>query len=354
MRVLLFSLEYPPYQGGVANYYENLIKHWPNPAEIFVLHNNDHKLISRSLPFLKWLPAFFTLRQTIKKLKIEHILVGQILPLGIVAWLLNRMTGIKYSVIIHGMDFAYALKVGRKKMITGKILNQAEKIICSNSYTAGLVSNFLGQESNSKIITINPGIDNRSIGNQQTADKLRDQYKLNNKLVLLSVGRLVKRKGFDLVDATLPEILKTIPDLVYVIIGNEAELKNSQFKNALVINQASNEERNAWYELCDIFIMPSREINGDFEGFGIVYLEANLAGKPVIAGRSGGVADAVIDNLNGLLINPEDPNEISQAIIKLAENPELRKKLGERGKERVLNEFNWQKQIEKIYNSVHA
>ncbi|MBU4015184.1 glycosyltransferase family 4 protein [Patescibacteria group bacterium] len=113
-----------------------------------------------------------------------------------------------------------------------------------------------------------------------------------------------------------------------------------------------DESRNAWYKICDIFIMPARNIKGDFEGFGIVYLEANLAGKPVIAGNSGGARDAVENGVNGLLVNPEDINEISNAIIKLAQDENLRKKLGEQGRERSIREFSWEKQAEKIYNCV--
>ena len=119
-----------------------------------------------------------------------------------------------------------------------------------------------------------------------------------------------------------------------------------------MLNQVRDEERNNWYDLCDMFIMPARNINGDYEGFGMVYLEANLAGKPVVAGRSGGVGDAVVDGLNGLLVDPENTGEISRAIVKLARDPELRQKLGRQGRERALNDFNWQKQAKKIYKNL--
>jgi len=98
--------------------------------------------------------------------------------------------------------------------------------------------------------------------------------------------------------------------------------------------------------------MPSRNIDGDFEGFGIVYLEANLLGKPVIAGDSGGVKDAVINGYNGILVNPEDNKEIKNAILKLSKDEKFREKLGEQGKERVINEFSWEKRTEKIYQII--
>lgn len=122
--------------------------------------------------------------------------------------------------------------------------------------------------------------------------------------------------------------------------------------HAIIIEDASDEERNAWYDLCDIFIMPARQIEGDVEGFGIVYLEAGLHGKPVIAGDSGGVRDAVVDNLNGLLVNPESGSEIAAAIVKLARDEALRKRLGEQGRERALKNFDWKKQVERIYKII--
>ncbi|MBI4779135.1 glycosyltransferase family 4 protein [Candidatus Falkowbacteria bacterium] len=315
MRILLFTLEYPPFYGGVANYYGNLIKNWPKPNDISALNNNGGDLINDKLPFLKWLPAYFSLRKKIKQEKIEHILVGQILPLGTVALICAKLCKIKYSAVLHGLDLSSALKRPRKKWLAGKILKKADKIICVNGYVAELARNSF-PDIKQKIIIVNPGIENSTTRTGRLANQIRDirdKYNLENKLILLSVGRFVKRKGFDKVIECLPEALKQAPNLIYVIIGQGEEIDNFKFriknlgleKNIIIITGAANEEKNAWYNLCDIFIMPSRNINGDFEGFGIVYLEANLAGKPVIAGKSGGVGDAVLDGLHGLLVNSE-------------------------------------------------
>ena len=96
--------------------------------------------------------------------------------------------------------------------------------------------------------------------------------------------------------------------------------------------------------------MAARNINGDFEGFGIVYLEANMHKLPVVAGASGGVNDAVLDGVNGLLVDPVNTCEIKNAIIKLAQNKNLRQRLGNQGYERAIKEFKWEKQILMFYN----
>jgi len=123
--------------------------------------------------------------------------------------------------------------------------------------------------------------------------------------------------------------------------------------NVIFLGEVADKEKWAWLSLCDIFIMPARNIDGDFEGFGIVYLEANLAGKPVIAGDSGGTKDAVQGAYSGILVDPENISRIAGAVIGLAQDAKLIIKLGEQGRERAINEFNWEKQIDKIYNVIH-
>jgi len=114
-------------------------------------------------------------------------------------------------------------------------------------------------------------------------------------------------------------------------------------EHVIFLTNVDKQIKQAWYELCDCFIMPSRVIEGDYEGFGIVYLEANLAGKPVIAGKGGGVQDVVKDGLNGLMIDPESIAIIGDSIIKLAVNQNLREKLGEMGQKFVIENFDWKK-----------
>lgn len=349
MKTLLFTLEYPPFHGGVANYYGSLAKYWPE--ELFVLHNNENKLIGKNYCCFKWLPSIFELKKTVKEKRIDHVLIGQILPLGTAACILSFFIKFKYSVILHGMDFTFAVKNPWKKFLAKFILKKADKIICSNSYVAKLAKNY-----NKNIYVVNPGVENCEL--RLPIDELKNKYNLTNKIILLSVGRSVKRKGFDKVIEALPEVLKSVPNLVYVIVGTGEELKNWKLKignlglnnHVLLIEKADDEERNSWYRACDIFIMPSREINGDFEGFGIVYLEANLAGKPVIAGDSGGVRDAVEENVNGLLVNPESVPEIAQVIVKLSSDKELGDRLGEQGRERAINNFHWEAKAKEFYN----
>jgi len=350
MRTLLITTDYLPNSGGVANYYSNLIKHWPTPEPIWLLYRHYRHRVGK---YFSWLGLiignYFTHR-------INYIIVGQLLPLGTIAWLVKKILPIKYAVFIHGMDIAYALRVPRKAVLTRKILLGADKLIIGNDYTAGLVRDFLPAVT-SKSVVINPGVSwPTGIDPKATVD-LRQAFGLGNKIILFGLGRLVKRKGFDKVIGALKLLSKEIAaNLVYVLAGDGEELANLQAlacnnQNIIFLGRLTEAEKWAWLRASDIFIMTSRNLAGDFEGFGIVYLEANLCGRPVIAGRSGGVAEAVIDGLNGLLVDPEDEIDMAAKITALASDKVLREKLGEAGKRRA-GEFSWERQINKIYSSL--
>jgi phosphatidyl-myo-inositol dimannoside synthase len=357
MNILLFTLEYPPFKGGIANYYENLVKHWPKSDNVFVLHNNENKLITNWL-LVKWLPAVWHLFFAIKKNKINHVIVGQILPLGTAAWLISKITKINYSVILHGMDIAYSQRQERKRKLTNKILKSAQVIICVNSYTAEITKGILEQNQHNKIVVVNPGVNPNIKVDEIVAGKIKDRHNLGNKIILFSIGRLVKRKGFDNVIKAMPEVIKSSPNVYYFIAGDGPDKvylheMAKGIANIIFLGALSDEEKWAWLSLCDIFIMPARDIDGDFDGFGIVYLEANIFGKPVIAGDSGGIKDAVQSAYSGIMVDPENIDRITGAIIALAQDAKLKIKLGEQGRARAIKDFNWEKQIEKIYTLLH-
>lgn len=349
MKTLLFTLEYPPFKGGVAHYYKNIVEHFPKDQSIEVLNNNEGQLLSN---FLRpnWIKAYFALRKKVSKNKIDHVLVGHVLPLGTVTYFFSLLSSVKYSVFLHGMDFAMSQKKPRKSLMTKLILKRASNIFCGNSYVADLLRDAI-PGIDSKLTIVNPGISNEYQEEPGLAEDLKTKYNLQGKTIMFSISRIVERKGFDM---AIKATKKINGDLVYVLIGDGPDRKRLEgligdSKNILFINDmVSDKEKNAWFTLCDFFIMPSRDIDGDFEGFGIVYLEANLFSKAVIAGDSGGIRDAVQNNINGLLVKPLSLDEISEAIITLRTQPDLSRELGERGKQRALRDFSWEKQINKI------
>jgi len=355
MKTILAALEFPPALGGVERYYGNIEKYWPD--ELIVVDNRNKELINPRLPFLKWLPALATLRKAIRGVRPDWLIIGEILPLGTVAWILSHFMTFKYAVFLHGLDFSLAIRSNWKKNLSIKILKRSSKIICVNSKTASIVTNVLGDDS--KIHIAHPGVDPVAPSIRlERVSGLRANYGLENSFVLITIARLVPRKGFEQVLSVLPALLENYPQLRYVIIGRgpeEVHLKElindpSLLGKVFLLTDVTDDEKWTWLDLSDAFVMPTYEKNGDYEGFGIVYLEANLAGKPVIAAASGGVADAVIDGINGLLIKENDSEGLFEAIRKLVEDPDLAVQLGQKGKERVLKDFCWPDAIKRVHS----
>jgi len=366
-KTLLITIDFPPQTGGVANYLANFCQNLPDD-KIVVLANSvenvhhfdghqKYKIIRENLLskyfWPKWLKAYFVARKIISQEKIEQIIISHILPIGYIALMLK----LPFIVILHGYDIMNAQKSSWKKHWSKKILIRANHIIVNSHNTQNQVLNLGINQNKITIVYPCPNIKPEQ-ANEHEKQIIKNELDLHHKKILLSVGRLTPRKGFDRVIEALPDLTKQIPNLIYIIVGNgpdkerlEKLAEDLKIRGSLIVAEdIPNSNLSSFYDLANVFIMPARQIGEDIEGFGIVYLEANLFGKPVIAGQSGGVKDAVIDGQTGILVNPESVQEISSAILKLFNDPSLANKLGVQAKERVLKEFQWPKQIEKIKN----
>ena len=357
MKTLLVTLEYKPFKGGVAEYYSAIFDNWPN-KDFFVLTTKFSETVKESSrisrknlvsSFFSWFSSFFFIANEIKRRKIDHLIVGHILPIGTVVWLLSFVFKFKYSVILHGMDYAYSQKRNRKKKIVNKILLKSTNIICGNSYLETIILKD-NPKLKEKISVVNPGVALKTLENYSQK---------NNKIFnIFFIGRLVKRKG---VDKTIEAIdlidNKKYPNINFLIAGagpDQDYLKNiSKDGRIKFIGKISDDEKWKYLYDADVFVMPSRNMDGDFEGFGIVYLEANLMETPVIAVNSGGVSDAVENNVSGILLTDDNPEKIKNAIINLYDNQDYKNSLGKRGRQRVLNDFSWKKQVNKIYKVIN-
>lgn len=179
---------------------------------------------------------------------------------------------------------------------------------------------------------------------------VRQRFGLEGKRVLLTVARLAPRKGQDCVLRALPAILKQVPDCVYLIAGSGPEEPRLRAlvaelgleEHVRFAGTVSDREIGDFYHAGDVFVMANRQLaNGDVEGFGLVFLEANACGKPVVGGRSGGAVDAIADGESGLLVDPENADELSGALIRLLSDPDLARRMGEQGRRRVREQFTW-------------
>jgi phosphatidyl-myo-inositol dimannoside synthase len=365
---LLFTIDFPPHIGGVANYYREFCNHLPSDKIVVLALKNGkeldfdykvyrEKLIADKFIWPKWFPAFWHLYKVVKKEKIKNVIVGQGLPLGTVAYYLSKILKFDYYIIFHGLDIVTTKKIKRKRFLMDKILKKVKGVIVNSEFTKREVLEMGLDENKIKVLYACPHF--KPPAKESVKRDILKKYNLVNKRILLSVGRAVERKGFDVVIKAMEGVVKEDKNIVYLLAGGSGnyreELKvliNTSLakENISFIDNANDDEVKALYDLCDVFIMPSRQIGEDVEGFGIVYLEANLFSKPVIGGRSGGAVEAVVDNKTGLIVDPENVEEIGRAILKLMKNSELAKKMGLEGKMRAEQEFTWSNQVKKLKN----
>ena len=163
--------------------------------------------------------------------------------------------------------------------------------------------------------------------------------------MILTVGRLVERKGHDMVIRALPGIERAVGPVRYVVAGAGPEEPRLRAlarevgcaSDVRFIGPVSGEDLAALYSACDVFVMPSRALaqRDGVEGFGIVFLEAGACAKPVVGGRSGGITDAVLDGVTGMLVDPADGAELQAVLIRLLDDPVEAQRLGARGRQRV-------------------
>jgi phosphatidylinositol alpha-1,6-mannosyltransferase len=331
---LLITLEFPPDIGGIASYYHQIVK---SDSSIKVLHLRCR---DAALPRLHWFKFFKPVARKVKEEKINYLQIGHILPLGYLGLIFKLISKKPYLVYVHGLDVLQGRLSTWKKFWIKVILHQADTIVANSSFVKESVLKKYNVDAK-KFRVVYPKVDVAAM--EPTVDKLAPVAKPAGVKIILSVGRLVRRKGFDMVIRALA----LLHDCQYWIVGDgpdrerlELLVKKYNLENKVkFLGSIPNPQIYQYYKACDVFVMPCREIDGDVEGFGIVFLEAAAFGKPVIAGRSGGAPEAVIDGVTGLLVNPLDIDDIAQAMVKLLTNEALALKLGEQGYRRVCAKF---------------
>jgi phosphatidylinositol alpha-1,6-mannosyltransferase len=254
------------------------------------------------------------------------------------ARLLQALLGVPYIVFVHGVE----IRGRRWRRLIGRGLRRADMVVTNSAFTRDAVLKYgIAPE---RVRILYPGVDPGRFAGDPAGGRGRAR-------TILSVSRLDEHyKGHDRVLRALPLIQARCPDVRYVIAGGGAlhEYLRRMADGLGVADivefrgEVPDDVLASLYRDCDVFVQMSREApNGGVEGFGIVCLEAGAAGRPVVAGRSGGLVDAVRHGETGLLVDPEDTLAIADAVVSLLENPAWAADLGRQGRTRVQQDFTW-------------
>ncbi len=277
----------------------------------------------------------------------------RVLPEGFAAWIVARLMRRPLVIYAHGEELTGWGRGGKYRFMVF-LLRRADAVIANSDYTRDILRGIGVAEG--RIRLIYPGVDtNRFHPGLPVAD-LRERLGLEAQvLLLLSVGRLQRRKGFDQVIRALPVLLGKGLDVHYAIIGigeDDGYLRGlaKEFEVAdrvHLLGHVNADDLPRWYNACDVFVMPNRDIDGDTEGFGMVYIEAAACGKPSVAGRTGGTGSAVLDEVTGLRVAGEQVDELASALHRLLADATLRAGLGQAGLARVRGELAWERVAQK-------
>ncbi len=375
---LLFTYDFPPLGGGISRWMEELARGYA-PGSLVVSTGTvaDQDEVDRALPNrVDRLPISTHRLKTLQGLLLwarraallarepgaRFAWCGNIRPAGYPAkWAWER-ADLPYGILLHGGDLLQIrpkLQRSRLKRRTYKPLFDSARVIVANSrWTAQLCRKVLadlGLDAAAERVHVVPlGTDPEVFRpDPEAAARFRARRELPPGPWMVSVARLVPHKGIDTGIEVLARLADEYPDLRYAVVGRGA------YADALralarevgvadrfhLLTDVSDAELPGAFAMAEVYLGLSREVGLDAEGFGIALLEAGATALPVVAGASGGIADAVAEGETGILVTPGDPEPAADAVRHLLADPALARRLGDAGRERVEQRFTWRRVV---------
>ena len=364
-RILCVTNDFGPRAGGIETFVMGLIERLPFGSVIVYTSAQED-----SAPYdLKWLKEFgvevvrdkskillptpgvaYCVNALVRERNITTAFFGAAAPLGLLSKGL-RKAGVKHIVALtHGHEVWWS-KVWPFTMAMKSISRHVNHLTYLGEFTRSAIASSVTKEAAQSMVKIAPGIDTDHFS-PQDARELRNELGLTEKKVIVSVGRLVHRKGQDVLIEAMPAIIKDVPEAHILMIGEgpyrsylENRVKALGLQERVTfIGRIQYADLPQYICAGDLFVMPSRSrLAGlEVEGLGIVYLEASACGLPVIAGNSGGAPDAVLEGETGLVVDGTQKSEVAAAVVELLLDPDRSKAMGIAGRQWIIREWRWE------------
>jgi len=272
-------------------------------------------------------------------------------------FLKKRYPKSRMIVVAHGLEIT-RLKHSKELNTMTKVVSSSDLVLSVSKFTRDEIINRLDNINTSHVKFLPNGVDTNRFFPSKADESFLQKYDIPiGSDLILTLARIIKRKAHDDVIRAMPDILSAFPKAHYAIAGPHRKkdpylhflkqlVKDLSLENHVTfIDFIPDEDLKKIYSVSKVYVMASRTLHetGDSEGFGITFLEANACGCPVIGSYEGGIPDAVENEINGLLVPSDSPNDISKAIKKLFSNEDYRKNIVKKGMERVSNKFTWEK-----------
>jgi len=380
MTTMLLAQDFPPMGGGIARLHDELARRFP-PGELIVSTpaNRDASEVDGSFPAVidrlpisarstKTLPGllFWSRRAAglARRHHVRFVYCGNVKPAGYAArWVYERVR-VPYGLILYGGDLLseqHKIRQSRFKRRTARVIfGGAAVLVAISNWTRDLTVTVLGElgldAHSQRLRVVHMGTDPAQFRPGVETAVLRKRADLpdGGTRWLVTVARLEQVKGIDTVIQALPAILERAPDVGYVIAGrgpDRERLEKLAHKLGVgdrvrFLGLVGDQDLPAVYNLGSVYLGMSRRVGRmDVEGFGISLVEASACGLPVVAGNSGGIPDAVRDGETGILVPPEDPAALADAVCRVLTDRALATRLGQNGRRAVESHFNWERVV---------
>lgn len=365
MRLLQITNDFPPAIGGIENYIYSLARRWgPDEIAIVTRAAEGQETVDAALGgAVHRIPTPMLLPTAALRSRVMDLLTGgrfdavhfaSALPLALLGPRIRQETGVPYAVSVHGGEFIAGARLLRPLM--QRALGDAAVALPVSTFTRDAVLRLLEDPPPTEVV--HPGVDADRFAPSTPGDRAGLLGVDLGALVILCVCRLVARKGPATLIAGLPRILARHPEAVLAIVGggpDRRRLERLAHKTGVggsvrFVGARPWASLPGYYAAADVFALPTRERFGglETEGFPLVYLEAAAAGLPVVAGRAGGVGEAVLDGSTGVVVDGRDVAATADAVIALLDDPALARRLGTEGRRRVLQHFGWNGAVERF------
>lgn len=267
---------------------------------------------------------------------------------GISAAFLATQYRIPLVVTAHGTEVLRAEANSFAKSLARYVYGRARTVLCVSHYTQNLLEAL--RVNRQKLIVTPLGVNYKQFDiDTNVTHAIIRKHELEGKKVILTLARLTARKGQDVMIKAMPYVLKEVPNALYLIAGRgEDEERLRGLVASLNLQEyvrfagyVSDDEKSAYYHTCNVYLMLSRQEGVLVEGFGLTLLEAGACERPVIAGRHGGVADAVVHGETGLLVEPENIDDVVAAVTRLLTDEEYASSMGKNARRRIEQNANW-------------
>lgn len=372
-RLLVLTELFLPTKGGTAVWAAEVYKRLggktihivtaavPGSEAVDATHPNTiHRLNLKRVPWLRPESLAMYVRFFFKSLwlaitnRFDAIHAFRALPEGLVAWAVARLTFRPVVIYAHGEELTTWGRGGKFKVMRFA-LRHADRVIANSEHTRDTLLE-MGTDP-ARITIIYPGVDVSVFRPDLDTTGLRESLGIRpDEKLVFSVGRLSRRKGFDQMIRAVAQLHAEGIPLRYVIagIGEDADYLDGLIVEHNVqgivhrISAVSEADLPRWMNTCDVFAMPNRDINGDNEGFGMVFIEAAACGKPSLAGKAGGTGSAVVEKRTGIRVDGESVGEITAALVQLLGKAGLM--MGQNGFRRIAESFTWERVAAKTHD----